>query len=288
MLQTIQIATNHLGDRAGLLRNFLLGKFCPDGGMAGRAYRSDLYYTLFGLECLLGLGKLDDPGRIESYLAGFAGGENLDFVHLCCLARCRADLNIPLSPDDAVLLAGRLESYRSGDGGFSVLPGASHGSAYACMLATGAMEDLNVPMRRPGQLIESLNSLKAAGGGYANELAFPTGASAASAAAIVTLRQLGQAGDDDAVGWLQANALPVGGFPAWPGLPADLLSTAVACYALSLADGLTEQITTAGLAYVNSLWDARGAFRPDPSDDTLDCEYAWYGLLALGSLKERL
>ena len=291
MLQTIRAAARPLGDGTGLMRNFLLGKFCPDGGLAGRSGRSDLYYTLFGLESLLALGGLDRREQIESYLAGFAGGENLDFVHLCCLARCRADLESPLSPDDAARMARRVESYRSGDGGFGLSQRAAHGSAYACMLAVGAMEDIDAsagiarPLRQPGRLILALDSLRTADGGYANALAIPVGGTAATAAAIVTRRQLGHTDDGGAIGWLLANASPEGGFPAIPGLAADLLSTAVATFALSLAGGLTQRITAPCRDFVNSLWDSRGAFRADRFDDTLDCEYAWYGLLALGSME---
>jgi len=38
------------------------------------------------------------------------------------------------------------------------------------------------------------------------------------------------------------------------------------------------------LDFLNSLWSPRGAFRGSWVDDALDCEYTYYGLLALGHL----
>jgi hypothetical protein len=35
---------------------------------------------------------------------------------------------------------------------------------------------------------------------------------------------------------------------------------------------------------VDSLWDATGGFHGNWTDDMLDCEYTYYGLLALGHL----
>ena len=38
------------------------------------------------------------------------------------------------------------------------------------------------------------------------------------------------------------------------------------------------------LDFIDSLWTSRGAFYGHWADDTLDCEYTYYGLLALGHL----
>ena len=69
----------------------------------------------------------------------------------------------------------------------------------------------------------------------------------------------------------------------------DLLSTATALHALSTL-GLSIQDTDAGgarrelaLDFVDSLWSGR-SFYGHWEDDVLDCEYAFYALLALGHL----
>ena len=47
---------------------------------------------------------------------------------------------------------------------------------------------------------------------------------------------------------------------------------------------LTEEQTERCLDFVDSLWNADGGFHGNWTDDYLDCEYTFYGLLALGHL----
>jgi len=63
----------------------------------------------------------------------------------------------------------------------------------------------------------------------------------------------------------------------------DLLSTAVALYALRLASVELGDLREACLDFVDSLWSP-GGFHGCVADRTPDCEYTFYGLLALGSL----
>jgi hypothetical protein len=85
----------------------------------------------------------------------------------------------------------------------------------------------------------------------------------------------------------------LGGFAAAPGAPApDLLSTATALLALSdgsLRDaGALERARRPCLEFLDAVWDERaGGFRGNVLDDVVDCEYTWYGLVALGILSAR-
>jgi len=45
-----------------------------------------------------------------------------------------------------------------------------------------------------------------------------------------------------------------------------------------------QPIQEACLDFVDSLWTSRGGFYGSWADGTLDCEYTYYGLLALGHL----
>ena len=45
-----------------------------------------------------------------------------------------------------------------------------------------------------------------------------------------------------------------------------------------------DPIREACLDFVDTLWTSRGAFHGTWADDVLDCEYTYYGLLALGHL----
>ena len=49
-------------------------------------YASDLYYALFGIDCLLALG-LEPPPAVNSYLDRHGDGGGFDLVHLSCLTR---------------------------------------------------------------------------------------------------------------------------------------------------------------------------------------------------------
>ena len=81
-----------MGDSADLVRDFLLAQQNPDGGFRDRTGTSDLYYTVFGLEGLLALRADIRVPAVAEYLVSQGCGERLDFVHLCCLARCWAAL----------------------------------------------------------------------------------------------------------------------------------------------------------------------------------------------------
>jgi hypothetical protein len=77
-----------------------------------------------------------------------------------------------------------------------------------------------------------------------------------------------------------------GSFKAITGAPSgDLLSTAVALYALRFADSDIRIVAPDCLGYVDSLF-SDGGFCATMYDMQPDVEYTFYGLLALGSLSD--
>ena len=64
----------------------------------------------------------------------------------------------------------------------------------------------------------------------------------------------------------------------------DLLSTATALHALAGMQVSCERVKESCLDFVDTLWTNEGAFHGHWGDDHLDCEYTFYGLLALGHL----
>ena len=64
----------------------------------------------------------------------------------------------------------------------------------------------------------------------------------------------------------------------------DLLSTATALHALAGSDVSFEHLKEPTLDFLDSLWSSKGGFYGNWSEDVLDCEYTYYGLLALGHL----
>jgi len=285
MLQVARLAPTLLGDSRDLVRDFYLRRLNPDGGFQDRAGESDLYYTVFGLEGLAAL-EHDAPAGTAAFLAHFGAGEALDFVHLTCLARAWATANRSGPPGDiATALLQHLESYRSRDGGYSVAADAEFGTPYGAFLALGAIEDLQGAPTNPDRLLASVLRLRAADGGFANHDGASTGATPATAAAVMVMRHLDREPETSVADWLLARAHHDGGFFAAPGAPVpDLLSTATALHALAAMHADIASIKEPCLDFVDTLWTNEGGFCGSWLDQTLDCEYTYYGLLALGHL----
>ena len=75
------------------------------------------------------------------------------------------------------------------------------------------------------------------------------------------------------------------GFFAMPFAPIpDLLTTATALHALETLEVSFEHLKESCLDFIDSLWSTKGAFYGNWEEETLDCEYTFYGLLALGHL----
>ncbi len=292
MRQVIGKGGNVLGDSLEAVRGFLRRQLAPEGGFLGRDGRSDLYYTVFGLEAALVL-HVDFPRpALSDYLDSFGAGETLDLVHLACLIRCRTNLVDSQSGEIAVpvreAMVKHLLTHRSSDGGFHTTRGASRGSAYGAFLALGSCQDLGVDCPDAAALVESIDSLHLPDGGFANEPAMTAGVTTATAAAVCILHYLKRPVPGSALRWLLAHAHPHGGFTAITfagstGIP-DLLSTATALHALSLTGVAADDTKEKHLDYLDSLWSPQGGFRGHAADDVVDCEYTYYGLLALGSL----
>src|SRR2546425_4734178 len=138
MLQVARLAPKLLGESTELVHDFLLRQQNEDGGFQDRSGKSDLYYTVFGLDGLLALQAEIPRTRIAAYLKLFGDGEGLDFVHLCCLARAWATISHQAlsdsGPSPAEILR-RIEAFRARDGGYHPVHGCEFGTAYAAFLA---------------------------------------------------------------------------------------------------------------------------------------------------------
>ncbi len=287
MIDAAAKARRQLTDSIDLVAEFTAGRINPDGGFRGRTHKSDLYYTVFGIETLIALGARVNRDRILGYLDGFADGKSLDLVHLACLARCRANLLWAEDAEDGLneRIAHRLEFHRCGDGGYSNSMGVKSGTAYACFLAMGAYQDLALDIPNPAGLIDCILSLQRPDGAFANDATIQTGSTPATAAAVTTLHYLNCTPPAPSVQWMLARSRAGGGFLAAPLAPIpDLLSTATAIHALSLAQTPLDTVRQPTLEFIDSLWSTEGAFAGNWLDETLDCEYTYYGLLAIGHL----
>jgi prenyltransferase beta subunit len=284
MLQVARLAPKILKDSAELVRDFLLRQVNPDGGFADRTGKSDLYYTVFGVDGLLALQAEMPRERIEAYIRGFGDGEELDFVHLCCLARVRAALNLQSEEPNRAILE-RIEEFRSADGGFNLQPNQPHGTVYACFLGFGAYQDLGCELSDALRLVQCLKLLETKEGAWANNRGAQSGSTNATAAAVTLLRNLSMPINGSVGDWLLARHHPQGGFVAAPKAPMpDLLSTATALHALAGMEIPFEAVREDCLDFIDTLWTNDGAFYGHWGDEHADCEYTFYALLALGHL----
>lgn len=283
MLQVARLSPRQLGDSKQLIIDFLHREH-NNGAFPDRAGNPDLYYTVFGLECLQAL-SVDLPiEAATAFLRTFDAAGELDLVHTACLVRCWANVSKSVPADLRYRLAERLEYFRTQDGGYGADP-AEPGTLYGCFLALGAYQDLKLRIPDTPGILKCITRLRAADGGYANRNDSEQGLTSATASAAAILRQLDAPTPPETGDWLLARQHSSGGFFAAPAAPIpDLLSTATALHALSGLQVPIERTRESTLDYLDSLWTSRGGFVGSWADDTLDCEYTYYGLLALGHL----
>ena len=287
MLQVARLSSKMLGESAPLVADYFSSQYHPDGGFCDRAGEPDLYYTTFGMA---GLTALQVPLRTESLQAFLVRKqhelEQLSLVDLSCLARCWAGLPAALRPADlAERVMAKLATFRAADGGYGTGVGEARGTLYGCYVALSAAQDVGASVPEPADILRCIQSLRTADGGYANSHDLPLGLTPPTAAAVSLLRCFDGRLDVQVRDWLLARMHPEGGFCAGPAVfMPDLLSTATALHALSGLHADFEPIREPCLDFLDTLWTARGGFYGTWEDDTLDIEYTYYGLLALGHL----
>ncbi len=265
---------------AGALRGFVAARRAAGGGFRGRGGGADVYFTGFGLALERALGAGGGAPADAAFVRG-AAARARDLPHLVSAVRALALLG--LRPEARALLP-RVESLRAGDGGYRPGPGGARSTAYAGFLAALAYETADAPLPRPRRLAAAVRALAGPAGGFRNHPGDPTPTTPATAAAVHLAAAARVPVPGDTLRWLLARACPGGGFLAGPAAPGpDLLSSAVALLALAAAKAGPAD-PHAHLAFVESCWRDSGGFASTPGDPEADLEYAWYALLALGSL----
>jgi hypothetical protein len=288
MNKVAAMAATALGPDAESVTSFLRARLDTCGGFHGRDGSPDIYYTAFAIDSLSALNAMPtDLHAIESWVRSFGAGENLDFVHRTCLARCWARLP-GLAIPRAVRrhLATSLECCRSPDGGYNTIPSPAAGSVTGTFFALGAYDDLDLSPPSPLKALASLGRLGTPGGACANEPGLIDGTTPATAGIAILNGRLHRKTDPRIIQWLLAQCHCEGGFLASPGAPLpDLLSTATALYAMHVQRVRLEAARiSACLGFVESLQEPSGGFCGQWTDDTADAEYTFYALLSLGCL----
>lgn len=256
----------------------------PDGGFQNRKGESDLYYTVFGLGAMFGLGEEMSLSKTESFVRYQPSHTHMDLVHLACLIRCVSNLSKIDSMGLRDEWANSLKRFQTPDGGFNIVAGSSGGSLYGSYLAYAAFEDLGLPYPNVEKLEGFVQSLRQPDGGYANDASAPVSLVPPTSAGLTLLALIEKPGDP---AWLISNICKGGGIKASPEAPyPDLLSTSTGLVTLSLMGVDLSPHKDKMLDYIDSLWNASGGFHGHWEDEELDCEYTYYGLLSLGCLAE--
>lgn len=251
-------------DSIGSLREFVKSRQTISGGFADRAGKPDLYYTLFGYFVSESLGMSEVFPGIKSYLTNEINRNNINGVHLHCAAILASKLGYQNFSREFFI--GRL---RDADNYSS-----NHQPAYYSFLnlmSSWYLGDYTGLLR----ISRKLKLLKSD-----NQLPCPV------LAAYLVLQKSFRKNVDELERDLMLFHNDNGGFKAVRNAPVtDLLSTAVALYALRFAGHDFREIRPGCLDYVDSLF-ADGGFGGNVIDTEPDIEYTFYGLLALGSLAD--
>jgi hypothetical protein len=287
MLQVARLAPKLLGSATENIEQFIRSLQAPAGGFCNRSGEPDLYYTIFGVGCLQALQAEVDLDKHRQFLFTLPSPGTLDFVHLASLARAWAILpgGAPLEMRDQILQ--NLEAYRAQDGGYhNAVKQAPSGTAYGGFLALGTYQDLRIPMPAQDFFIKSLFGLILPDGSFANGKGISAGLTTTTAGAVAVLHNLGQPVPASTKDWILSRFYPTdGGFFAAEGSPVpDLLSTSTALHALTTLQADLSRIKEPTLDFLDTLWSSRGGFHGNWTDEVLDAEYTYYGLLSLGHL----
>jgi prenyltransferase beta subunit len=275
MLAAASRAKEVLGDRVEVIADFIRRQINPDGGIRGRGGKSDLYYTVFGVEALLALGADVPKEQILGYLERFGDGKHLDLVHLACLLRCGANLSQKQPEEETCRsIIERAGQYL-----------AEQPNVYNCFLALNIYQDLTRDIQNSGVILDIIKSLQRSDYGYTNDWRIESSSTPVTAAAVTILHNLNEPVSSSSIDWLLCRVHSKGGFVAMSGLPdADLLSTATTLHALAITGVRLDDIKEQCLEFIDSLWTNQGGFCGYRADKVPDCEYTYYGLLSHGHL----
>lgn len=283
-------------------REFLRSRQRPDGGWAGREGSSDPYYTAFALRGLWICGGLD--AAVAGKAADFFRGKlqsHQSVVDLMSLIFGAAILEIAASQtvigDDgpwADRVAALMSTMRTGDGGFAKTPEGRAGSTYQTFLSTLCFELIQQPVPNKSDVARFLNSQRQSDGGYLEIRAAKRAGVNPTAAAIGTLRCIGELSNVDwktTLEFLQQRQNHDGGFSANTRIPfSDLLSTFTAIWTIvDILQSVDQDVDgfsiddVAGILrragrYARQMSHHGGGFVGFELDETPDVEYTFYGL----------
>lgn len=244
------------------LRDYVRNSQTQSGGFKDRAGNPDLYYTLFGWFVADALGMKQECSLVWPYVSSEITRKEPEGVYLHCAAVLSA-------------VNGQAKIFGKSFGAkLRQSAGMKDQQLYGSFLSLMSFYYL----RDFSGLFRIRQSLRSVTG--TDTLPCPV-----TAASLVLSKSFREP-VDGLIKQLLSFYDGKGGFMATHSTPmADLLSTAVALYALRFAGYDLREIRPDSLDFADSLF-RDGGFSGHPLDPDPDIEYTFYGLLALGSLND--
>lgn len=270
-----QLDTDALED----ITSFILSRMTPDGGFQGRSEECDLYYTCFALMSLHALGKTI-PDETRKWTALQTVEPPKDRVHIASLIIC---LELTGQAQKADLLRQKLQPSFSDALLCGIFGSKDTENLYSIFLSMLCMKNPGALKPHAERLIKEIQKFQLKNSAYASEPGSIHISTPATAAALAVLFAITIEPNPETIKQLITMHDPKGGFKAAELTPLpDLLSTATALFALDLHQSIPPEIIKPCLKFIEDCWLDNGGFCGSLADDTPDCEYAFYGLLALG------
>ncbi len=274
------------------LTAYIISQMASDGGFIDRNGKSDLYYTVFGLQLLQAVGAAIPHERLSGYLQGlYPILADMDLVEAASYGRCFGFLSLEYRFNALRdKIAARISDFAAADGGYALDQGGkSSGSSYAAFLAVNALQDIGINIDNIARVVDSLQKLALPDGSFVNDINMPVGLVPTTAAAMILYKIAGTEISPHTVDWLLSCFDSAGGIAVAPGAEIDLLSTAVGLFALVYC-GFGSRISADQIRQtairLDSLALPEGGYRGSLHDNYSDCEYTCYGLLTRGIIRE--
>jgi prenyltransferase beta subunit len=246
------------------LREYVKNSQAPSGGFKDKAGRADIYYTLFGHYLADALELNESIVSISGFTESCIRQNNPEGVNLYCAAILSARSGNDQPGID--VLWNRVRHSINGQ-----LKKQPAYGAFLTLLTCYYLNDFKTLYLVRKQL---------------NVLNNTTSLPCPVVAALLVLQRSFNKPVEELKNAVFSFYRSNGGFNATPAAPVpDLLSTAVALYALRFAGADLRRIKPDCLGFVDSLYN-KGGFGANAIDLDPDIEYTFYGLLALGALAD--
>ena len=284
MIEHLRNALNLLDEQGqDEVFRFLVSQQNADGGFQDRGGRSDLYYSLFGGLMMKAVKSevrsqksevtqhvtrntkhaTESILKLKQFIARQSNSEVPGFIEKCCLVLLQKELKTDRTS--------RIRSIFS-------LGESFWKERYSINLSYRSFVlfltlDAVFPFRR---------ALKFGAGKMLKRTVVDQHSPCSEVAAKLFLQKMMNQNSSKEQELLKSFACESGGFRAFQHLEqADMLSTAVALFALHFADGDLRLLRPACLDFIEMNF-VDGAFLSGDGDQTTDLEYTFYGMLALG------